>query len=175
MTAATIACRPWQRAMLTPSGQQEWISAQARAGGLAYWADSRTADAINWIFCRSSAALRGWPLAYHSQLKLRYGDHHQQPQKDCRYDELDPFPMSVEEPPVHGQPPSGYHTQHPITSHGLMTEHRVSSIAACYAPLAARLTVSPWTGRGSPWHLRTRAGGSPIWPLPDLSPFMSTR
>jgi hypothetical protein len=32
-------------------------------------ADSRTADAINWIFCRSSAALRGWPLAYRSQLK----------------------------------------------------------------------------------------------------------
>jgi hypothetical protein len=38
-----------------------------------------------------------------------YGDHHQQPQKDCRYDKLEPFPMSVEEPPVHGQPPSGYH------------------------------------------------------------------
>ena len=38
-----------------------------------------------------------------------YGDHHQQPQKDCRYDELDPFPMSGEEHPVHGQPPSGYH------------------------------------------------------------------
>jgi hypothetical protein len=38
-----------------------------------------------------------------------YGDHHQQPQKDCRYDEFKPLPMSVEEPPVHGQPPSGYH------------------------------------------------------------------
>ena len=56
---------------------------------------NRTADAINWIFCRSLAALRGWPLAYRSQLKLMYGDHHQQPQKDCRYDELDPFPTGA--------------------------------------------------------------------------------
>jgi hypothetical protein len=126
------------------------------------------------------ASLAAERSAYRSQIKLMYGSHHQQPQKDCRYDELDPF-LVVREPsmdPVHGQPPSGYHAPpnpHPITSHGLMTEHRVSSIAACYAPLAARLTVSPWTGRGSPWHLRTRAGGSPIWPLPDLSPFMSTR
>jgi hypothetical protein len=28
--------------------------------------------------------------------KPRYGDHHQQPQKDCRYDEPNPFPMSVQ-------------------------------------------------------------------------------
>ena len=37
---------------------------------------------------------------------------------------LDPFPMSVEEPPVHGQPPSGYHAPpDPIHYHilGLMT------------------------------------------------------
>jgi hypothetical protein len=43
-----------------------------------------------------------------------YGSHHQQPQKDCRYDELDPY-LVVREPsmhmiePIHGQPPSGYH------------------------------------------------------------------
>ena len=50
-----------------------------------------------------------------------YGDHHQQPQKDCRYDEPDPF-LVVREPcmrmigPVHGQPtfhaapnPTPYH------------------------------------------------------------------
>src|SRR6266545_5336135 len=47
-------------------------------------------------------------------VKLRYGSHHQQSQKDCRYDELDPF-LVVREPsmhmikPIHGQPPSGYH------------------------------------------------------------------
>jgi hypothetical protein len=28
--------------------------------------------------------------AHRSQLKLMYGDHHQQIQNDCRYDELDP-------------------------------------------------------------------------------------
>ena len=57
-------------------------------------------------------------LAHRSQLKLMYGDHHQQPQKDCCYDELDPFPVSGEEHPVHGQPPSGYHAPpNPIHYH----------------------------------------------------------
>jgi hypothetical protein len=47
-----------------------------------------------------------------------YGDHHQQPQKHCRNNELDPFPMSGEEHPVHGQPPSGYHAPpNPIHYH----------------------------------------------------------
>jgi hypothetical protein len=42
-----------------------------------------------------------------SQIKLMYGSHHQQPQKQCRYDELDPF-LVVREPSmhaIHGQPP----------------------------------------------------------------------
>ena len=58
-----------------------------------------------------------------------YGSHHQQPQKDCRYDELDPL-LVVREPsmhmiePIHGQPPSGYHAPpNPIHYHilGLTT------------------------------------------------------
>jgi len=66
----------------------------------------------------------GEQSACRSQIKLMYGSHHQQPQKDCRYDELDPFP-AVREPsmhmiePIHGQPPSGYllpRTQYTITS-----------------------------------------------------------
>jgi hypothetical protein len=74
-------------------------------------------------------------LAYRSQLKLMYGDHHQQPQKDCCYDELDPFPVSGEEHPVHGQPPSGNHAPpNPIHYHilRLMTKHRVEPMVACY-------------------------------------------
>jgi hypothetical protein len=104
---------------------------EQQSRGLAYWMEP-TAErpmAINWIFCRSSAALT--PLAYRSQLKLMYGDHHQQPQKDCRYDELDPFPMSGEEHPVHGQPPSGYHAPpDPIHYHilGLMTNLEPSDL-----------------------------------------------
>jgi hypothetical protein len=35
-----------------------------------------------------------------SQIKLMYGSHHQQPQKQCRYDELDPF-LVVREPSMH--------------------------------------------------------------------------
>jgi hypothetical protein len=108
----------WGSVLCSPSGQPV-CSLAVRAPGckpelgarLLGGADSRTADAINWIFCRSSAALRGWPLACRSQIKLRYGDHHQQPQQDRRYDEFDPF-LVVREPsmdPVHGQPPSGYH------------------------------------------------------------------
>jgi hypothetical protein len=60
------------------------------------------------------ASLAGEQSACRSQIKLVYGSHHQQPQKDCRYDELDPF-LVVREPsmhmiePIHGQPPSGYH------------------------------------------------------------------
>jgi hypothetical protein len=60
------------------------------------------------------ASLAGEQSACRSQIKLMYGSHHQQPQKDCRYDELDPF-LVVREPsmhmiePIHGQPPSGYH------------------------------------------------------------------
>jgi hypothetical protein len=63
----------------------------------------------------------GWPLAYGSQIKPRYGDHHQRPQKRSRYDVPDPF-LVVREPcmhmigPVHGQPtfhaapnPTPYH------------------------------------------------------------------
>jgi hypothetical protein len=45
-----------------------------------------------------------WWLAHGSQVKLRYGDHRQQPQQHSRYDELEQFPMS--KAPVHGQPPS---------------------------------------------------------------------
>jgi hypothetical protein len=60
------------------------------------------------------ASLAGEQSACRSQIKLMYGSHHQQPQKDCRYDELDPY-LVVREPsmhmiePIHGQPPSGYH------------------------------------------------------------------
>jgi hypothetical protein len=32
-----------------------------------------------------------------NQLKLRYGNDHQQPQNDCHYDELDPLSTSVGE------------------------------------------------------------------------------
>jgi hypothetical protein len=39
------------------------------------------------------------------QLKLRYAHHHQQPQQQSYYDELDPFPRSVREPSK--QPPTG--------------------------------------------------------------------
>ena len=145
---------------------------------------SRTADAINWIFCRSSAALRGWPLAYRSQLKLMYGDHHQQPQKDCRYNEPDPF-LVVREPcmrmigPVHGQPtfhaapnPTPYHT-----SYGLMTEHRGGRPWRC--AILPPSGQSDWCFRTGRWEplagLDAFARGSPIWPLPHLSRFMSTR
>src|SRR4029450_10339317 len=67
--------------------------------------------------CAKHAAkniLAGEQSACRSQIKLMYGSHHQQPQKDCRYDELDPY-LVVREPsmhmiePIHGQPPSGYH------------------------------------------------------------------
>jgi hypothetical protein len=60
------------------------------------------------------ASLAGEQSACRSQIKLMYGSHHQQPQKECRYDELDPY-LVVREPsmhmiePIHGQPPSGYH------------------------------------------------------------------
>ena len=129
---------------------------------------SRTADAINWIFCRSSAALRGWPLARRSQLKLMYGDHHQQPEKDCRYNEPDPF-LVVREPcmrmigPVHGQPtfhaapnPTPYHT-----SYGLMTEHRGGRPWRC--AILPPSGQSDWcfrTGAGSPWLVWTPSPGA---------------
>jgi hypothetical protein len=87
-----------------------------------------------------------------------YGDHHQQPQKDCRYNEPDPF-LVVREPcmrmigPVHGQPtfhaapnPTPYHT-----SYGLMTEHRGGRRWRCaILPPSGQADWSPWTGRGSP-------------------------
>ena len=145
---------------------------QAQAGGspIGWSRHSRTADAINWNFCRSSAALMGWPLPCRSQIKLMYGSHHQQPQKDCRYDELDPL-LVVREPsmhmiePIHGQPPSGYPcSPEPNTlSHPRsMTDHRAEPMAVCYAPLVAGPfdCSIPRTGPGSPW--LTRAGGSPI-------------
>ena len=59
-----------------------------------------------------------------TQLKLRYGHHHQQPQQHSHYDELDPFRSGVREPSqhfvdaTHGQPPSGYHA--PGTSLGIL-------------------------------------------------------
>src|SRR5215471_3246139 len=52
-------------------------------------------------------------LTDRSQLKLRYGHHHQQPQQHSHYDELDPFRSGVREPSkhfveaTHGQPSSG--------------------------------------------------------------------
>jgi hypothetical protein len=76
------------------------------------------------------ASLAGEQSASRSQIKLMYGSHHQQPQKDCRYDELDPL-LVVREPsmhmiePIHGQPPSGYHAPpNPIHYHilGLMAD-----------------------------------------------------
>ena len=112
-------CRPWRRlsSLLAASrsapaaGGREGPRLQAGAWGspIGWSRRSRTGDAIDWIFCRSSAALRGWPLACRSQLKLMYGDHHQQPQKDCRYDEQVTL-LVVREPcmrmigPVYGQP-----------------------------------------------------------------------
>src|SRR6516162_3652713 len=51
-------------------------------------------------------------LTDRSQLKLRYGHHHQQPQQQGHYNELDPFRSGVREPSKqfveasHGQPPS---------------------------------------------------------------------
>ena len=142
-------------------------------------ADSRTADAINWIFCRSSAALRGWPLAYRSQLKLMYGDHHQQPQKDCCYDEPDPF-LVVREPcmrmigPVHGQPtfhaapnPTPYHT-----SYGLMTEHQGGRPwRRAILQLAASLRLPALGfGRGCPWLFQARLGAR-LFGLSQSSPW----
>src|SRR5215831_11045091 len=50
-----------------------------------------------------------------TQLKLRYGHHHKQPQQQSHYDELDPFRSGVREPSkqfveaTHCQPPSGSH------------------------------------------------------------------
>jgi len=57
-------------------------------------------------------AYEGNRLTDRSQLKLRYGHHHQQPQQHSHYDELDPFPTGVREPSQHfveatqGQPPA---------------------------------------------------------------------
>jgi hypothetical protein len=57
---------------------------------------------------QQEASLAGEQSACRSQIKLIYGSHHQQPQKDCRYDELDPY-LVVREPsmrmiePIHGQ------------------------------------------------------------------------
>jgi hypothetical protein len=128
---------------------------------------NRTADAINWIFCRSLAALRGWPLAYHSQLKLMYGDHHQQPQKDCRYDEFDPFPTSGEEPPVHGQPPSGYHAPPNPTPYHIPWFHDGAPGGAHGRCAILPLAVRPRelrTGRGAPGISARGLGGSPLHP-----------
>jgi hypothetical protein len=174
----------WGSVLCSPSGQPVcsrcWLAVRAPGckpelgARLLGGADSRTADAINWIFCRSSAALRGWPLACRSQIKLVYGDHHQQPQKDCRYDELDPF-LVVREPsmdPVHGQPPSGYHAPpnpHPITSHGLMTEHRPWQCAIL--PLAVRPTEAPGLAVGAPGISARGLGAFLFGPM--LSPALS--
>ena len=170
-----VTLSPTAASKLSISGQSDWsplgelavgapgYSARGLGARLLGGPDSRTADAINWIFCRSSAALRGWPLARRSQLKLMYGDHHQQPQKDCRYNEPDPF-LVVREPcmrmigPVHGQPtfhaapnPTPYHT-----SYGLMTEHRVVAhggvlflelAASLWEPLDWLLGAPGWFGR----------------------------
>jgi hypothetical protein len=97
----------------------------------------------------------GLALAHRSQLKLMYGDHHQQPQKDCCYDELDPFPVSGEEHPVHGQPPSGYHAPpNPIHYHilRLMTKHRVEPMVACaiLTPSSRSQTCSGGLALGAP-------------------------
>jgi hypothetical protein len=40
-------------------------------------------------------------LAHRNQLRIRYGSHHQQQQKDRCYDEFDPFPTRVREPSKH--------------------------------------------------------------------------
>jgi hypothetical protein len=66
-----------------------------------------------WLISTARSASR-------SQIKLVYASHHQQPQKDGRNDEHDPF-LVVEEPSmrhaIHGQPPSGYHATPPSQTH----------------------------------------------------------
>ena len=81
--------------------------------------------------------------------------------------------------PVHGQPtfhaapnPTPYHT-----SYGLMTEHRGGR--PWQRAMLAPSGQSDWCLRTGRWEplagLDAFAGGSPIWPLPHLSRFMSTR
>jgi hypothetical protein len=97
-----------------------------------------------------------------------YGDHHQQPQKDCRYDEPDPF-LVVREPcmrmigPVHGQPtfhaapnPTPYHT-----SYGLMTEHRRPWQRAMLTRSGQSLGA-PGLAVGAPWLSARGLGAPPI-------------
>jgi hypothetical protein len=191
-----IAARP-NHLLYSPSGQPVcsrcWLAVRAPSCkpelGARLLGGADTAEppiAINWIFCRSSAALRGWPLARRSQLKLMYGDHHQQPQKDCRYNEPNPF-LVVREPcmrmigPVHGQPtfhaapnPTPYHT-----SYGLMTEHRggrpwqraMLHISGQPLPQASE------TGPGSPGLQRSLSRGSPIRDgvVPGVVPIRAVR
>ena len=101
-----------------------------------------------------------------------YGSHHQQPQKDCRYDELDPY-LVVREPsmhmiePIHGQPPSGYHAPpNPIHYHILGLTTNLEPYSYLRQRQAVR-TVIP-TPEPSRWdvlcsHLAAREKLVPPW------------
>src|SRR5262249_34052990 len=70
-------------------------------------------------------------LTDRTQIKFGYGHHHQQPQQQGHYDELDPFRSGVREPskqPIHhGQPPAPY---------GIIQRNGVSLAADTCYPLA---------------------------------------